>query len=122
LKPAAVAALQQPAQTVQVPAQDVTQTSSAVAPQRDTEQQNNAVDTSATAAAGQVNDAQQQFKNHASAPMTKAPAPDYVPAPETTGEWQRPGYHFDGRGSAGGHAAANQAAAPATKPVQQDDN
>lgn len=122
LKPTTVTALQQPAQAVQVPAQDVTQTSSAVAPQRDTEQQNDAVDASVTATDSQANDAQQQFKHHASAPMTKAPAPDYVPAPETTGEWQRPGYHFDGRGSAGGHAAANQAAAPATKPVQQDDN
>ncbi len=74
-----------------------------------------------TPTASAVNEAQTRFKHHASAPMTKAPAPDYVPTPEATGEWHRPDYHFEGRGSAGGHAAANQAAAPATKPVQKDD-
>ncbi len=67
-------------------------------------------------------DAQPRFKHHASAPMTKAPAPEYVPTPEPASEWHRQDYQFEGRGSAGGHAAANQAAAPATKPTPKDEN
>ncbi|MBW5816209.1 ribonuclease E [Yersinia kristensenii] len=56
------------------------------------------------------------FKHYASAPMTKAPAPDYVPASPTQGQWERPAFDFAGKGSAGGHAAATKATAPATKP------
>ncbi|MGE4799097.1 ribonuclease E [Yersinia hibernica] len=56
------------------------------------------------------------FKHYASAPMTKAPAPDYVPAAPNQGHWERPAFDFAGKGSAGGHAAATQATAPATKP------
>lgn len=56
------------------------------------------------------------FKHFASAPMTKAPAPDYVPASPNQGHWERPTFDFTGKGSAGGHAAATQATAPATKP------
>lgn len=56
------------------------------------------------------------FKHYASAPMTKAPAPDYAPASPTKGHWERPAFDFAGKGSAGGHAAATQATAPATKP------
>lgn len=56
------------------------------------------------------------FKHYASAPMTKAPAPDYAPATPTQGQWERPAFDFAGKGSAGGHAAATQATAPATKP------
>ncbi|WP_145583512.1 ribonuclease E [Yersinia thracica] len=56
------------------------------------------------------------FKHYASAPMTKAPAPDYVPASSAQGQWERPAFDFAGKGSAGGHAAATQATAPATKP------
>lgn len=56
------------------------------------------------------------FKHFASAPMTKAPAPDYAPESTTKGHWERPAFDFSGKGSAGGHAAATQATAPATKP------
>lgn len=56
------------------------------------------------------------FKHYASAPMTKAPAPDYAPESQTKGNWERPAFDFTGKGSAGGHAAATQATAPATKP------
>ncbi|WP_376775496.1 hypothetical protein [Candidatus Sodalis endolongispinus] len=59
-------------------------------------------------------------KHHASAPMTKAPAPAYTPSPQPVSDWQRPDYRFDGRGSAGGHAADNQATAPATRPESPD--
>ncbi|CNF77530.1 TPA: ribonuclease E [Yersinia enterocolitica] len=56
------------------------------------------------------------FKHYASAPMTKAPAPDYAPEAQTKGSWERPAFDFSGKGSAGGHAAVTQATAPATKP------
>ncbi|PKH26315.1 ribonuclease E [Enterobacterales bacterium CwR94] len=55
-------------------------------------------------------------KHHATAPMTKAPAPDYTPEPARHSDWVRPTFAFDGRGSAGGHAATHQATAPATRP------
>ncbi|MFV8924969.1 ribonuclease E [Serratia fonticola] len=61
------------------------------------------------------------YKHIATAPMTKAPAPDYQPEATKTSEWQRPSFNFDGKGSAGGHAAANQATAPATKPQPVND-
>ncbi|MEE3650260.1 MULTISPECIES: ribonuclease E [unclassified Brenneria] len=64
-----------------------------------------------------VSSAQPRYKLHATAPMTKAPAPDYQPAPARQSDWKRPDYEFSGKGSAGGHAAVNQAAAPATKPT-----
>lgn len=64
--------------------------------------------------------ADSRYKHHASAPMTKAPAPDYTPIDQPASDWQRPDYQFDGRGSAGGHAAANQATAPATRPEPVD--
>lgn len=60
------------------------------------------------------------FKHYASAPMTKAPAPDYAPASPAQGHWERPAFDFAGKGSAGGHAAATQATAPATKPQSVD--
>jgi ribonuclease E len=56
------------------------------------------------------------FKHYASAPMTKAPAPEYAPTSSTKGDWERPTFDFSGKGSAGGHAAVTQATAPATKP------
>ncbi|MCG8710140.1 ribonuclease E [Brenneria sp. 4F2] len=62
--------------------------------------------------------AQPRYKLHAAAPMTKAPAPEYQPEPVRQSDWLRPAYQFDGKGSAGGHAAVNQATAPATKPTQ----
>ncbi len=58
-----------------------------------------------------------RFKHHATAPMTKAPAPAYVPEPARQSDWVRPEFNFDGKGSAGGHAAATTATAPATKPA-----
>ncbi|WP_105679254.1 ribonuclease E [Cronobacter dublinensis] len=52
----------------------------------------------------------------ASAPMTRAPAPDYVPEPPRHSDWVRPAFEFSGKGSAGGHSATHQASAPATRP------
>ncbi|MEI2265010.1 ribonuclease E [Erwinia sp. CGal63] len=56
------------------------------------------------------------FKHHATAPMTKAPAPAYQPEPARRSDWVRPAFNFEGKGSAGGHAATHQATAPATRP------
>ena len=53
---------------------------------------------------------------HASAPMTRAPAPAYEAPAVIVSTWVRPTYAFQGRGAAGGAAATNQATAPATKP------
>lgn len=60
------------------------------------------------------------FKRQASAPMTKAPAPVYIPSADHDNDWHRPEYHFDGRGAAGGHMADHQASAPASKPTPTD--
>ncbi|WP_033567655.1 ribonuclease E [Dickeya undicola] len=57
-------------------------------------------------------------QHHAAAPMTRAPAPAYVPEAPRTSDWQRPSFAFSGKGSAGGHAAEHQASAPATRPVE----
>lgn len=57
-----------------------------------------------------------RFKHLATAPMTKAPAPAYVPEPPRHSDWVRPEFNFEGKGSAGGHAAVTTATAPATKP------
>ena len=57
-----------------------------------------------------------RFKHHATAPMTKAPAPAYVAEAPRFSDWVRPAYDFEGKGSAGGHSAAATATAPATKP------
>jgi ribonuclease E len=60
--------------------------------------------------------AEPRFKHHATAPMTKAPAPQYVQEPARHSDWVRPEFGFEGKGSAGGHAAVSTATAPATKP------
>ncbi|AYH06254.1 ribonuclease E [Pectobacterium parmentieri] len=60
---------------------------------------------------------QPRYKLHATAPMTKAPAPSYHSEPARHSDWVRPAYPFSGKGSAGGHAAVNQSTAPATKPT-----
>ncbi|WP_367300321.1 ribonuclease E [Hafnia alvei] len=52
----------------------------------------------------------------ASAPMTKAPAPEYVPSAPVVSNWQRPALDLQSKSGAGGHAAVSQATAPATKP------
>ncbi|HED3851796.1 ribonuclease E [Enterobacter soli] len=52
----------------------------------------------------------------ATAPMTRAPAPEYVPEAPRQSDWVRPNFNFDGKGSAGGHSATHQATAPATRP------
>ncbi|AYC19552.1 Ribonuclease E [Dickeya dianthicola] len=57
-------------------------------------------------------------QHYAAAPMTRAPAPAYVPDAPRVSDWQRPAFAFSGKGSAGGHAAENQASAPATRPVE----
>ncbi|WP_368747994.1 ribonuclease E [Enterobacter cancerogenus] len=54
------------------------------------------------------------------APMTRAPAPEYVPEAPRHSDWVRPEFHFDGKGSAGGHSATHQATAPATRPQSVD--
>ncbi|EPR7621263.1 TPA: ribonuclease E [Klebsiella michiganensis] len=53
---------------------------------------------------------------HATAPMTRAPAPDYVPEAPRQSEWVRPNFDFDGKGSAGGHSATHKSAAGPTRP------
>ncbi|MGB9096603.1 ribonuclease E [Erwinia sp.] len=68
------------------------------------------------AAPAEAQAAQAAYKHHSTAPMTKAPAPEYQPEPARQSDWVRPGYNFDGQGSAGGHAATHQATAPATRP------
>ena len=70
----------------------------------------------APVAAPAVTAAQPAYKHHATAPMTKAPAPDYQPEPARQSDWVRPAFDFEGKGSAGGHAATHQATAPATRP------
>lgn len=52
----------------------------------------------------------------ATAPMTRAPAPEYVPETPRHSDWVRPAFNFEGKGSAGGHSATHQATAPATRP------
>ncbi|WP_455813189.1 ribonuclease E [Pseudomonas graminis] len=54
--------------------------------------------------------------HHATAPMTKAPAPAYQPEAPRQSDWVRPDFNFEGKGSAGGHAATHLATAPATRP------
>ncbi len=54
--------------------------------------------------------------SHATAPMTKAPAPAYVPEAPRQSDWVRPQFDFEGKGSAGGHSATHTATAPATRP------
>jgi len=54
--------------------------------------------------------------SHATAPMTKAPAPAYEPEAPRQSNWVRPECDFDGKGSAGGHSATHTATAPATRP------
>ncbi|WP_406702992.1 hypothetical protein [Sodalis sp.] len=41
-----------------------------------------------------------RFKHHASAPMTKAPAPAYTPSPLPVSNQQQSDYRFDSRGTA----------------------
>ncbi|MDE8740747.1 ribonuclease E [Pectobacterium polaris] len=72
---------------------------------------------SETKAAAVVDVDQPRYKLHATAPMTKAPAPAYHAEPARHSDWVRPDYPFSGKGSAGGHAAVNQSTAPATKPT-----
>lgn len=56
----------------------------------------------------------------ATAPMTRAPAPEYVPESPRHSDWVRPAFEFSGKGSAGGHSATHQATAPATRPQQPE--
>ncbi len=64
----------------------------------------------------EVSHVETRFKHHATAPMTKAPAPAWEPEPVRHSDWVRPAFNFKGRGSAGGHSATHQATAPATRP------
>lgn len=56
------------------------------------------------------------FAHVATAPMTRAPAPEYVPETPRHSDCVRPAFNFEGKGSAGGHSATHQATAPATRP------
>lgn len=58
----------------------------------------------------------EHLHSHATAPMTRAPAPAYVPEAPRHSDWQRPAFTFDGKGAAGGHSATHQATAPAARP------
>lgn len=58
----------------------------------------------------------EHLHSHAAAPMTRAPAPEYVPEAPRHSDWQRPEFTFEGKGAAGGHSATHQATAPATRP------
>ncbi|ENK2736134.1 TPA: hypothetical protein R4Y95_000059 [Klebsiella variicola subsp. variicola] len=53
---------------------------------------------------------------HATAPMTRAPAPDYVPEAPRHSTWVRPPFAFEGKGAAGGHSATRKATAEPTSP------
>lgn len=53
---------------------------------------------------------------HATAPMTRAPAPEYVPEAPRHSDWVRPDFGFEGKGSAGGHSATHTATAGPTRP------
>ncbi|WBW59554.1 ribonuclease E [Klebsiella electrica] len=53
---------------------------------------------------------------HATAPMTRAPAPAYEPEAPRHSDWVRPLFAFDGKGAAGGHSATHQATAEPTRP------
>ena len=57
-----------------------------------------------------------RFAHHASAPMTKAPAPAWQPEPARHSDWVRAPFAFEGKGAAGGYSATHQATAPATRP------
>ncbi|MFC0178680.1 ribonuclease E [Thorsellia kenyensis] len=54
--------------------------------------------------------------NKASSPVTKAPAPPYVPSVIPYSDWERPAFVFVGKGKAGGHIASKQSSAPMTRP------
>ncbi|EFE09412.1 ribonuclease E [Citrobacter youngae] len=58
----------------------------------------------------------EHLHSHATAPMTRAPAPEYVPEAPRHSDWQRPAFAFEGKGAAGGHSATHHATAPATRP------
>jgi ribonuclease E len=57
---------------------------------------------------------------HATAPMTRAPAPDYVPEAPRHSDWVRPEFGFEGKGAAGGHSATHTATAGPTRPQSVD--
>jgi len=57
---------------------------------------------------------------NATAPMTRAPAPDYVPEAPRQSDWVRPEFAFEGKGSAGGHSATHTATAGPTRPQSVD--
>ncbi|AJZ88991.1 ribonuclease E [Klebsiella michiganensis] len=70
----------------------------------------------AAPATQEVNTESSAVAKHATAPMTRAPAPEYTPEAPRHSDWVRPDFTFSGKGSAGGHSASHQATAPATRP------
>ncbi|WP_297199611.1 ribonuclease E [uncultured Pluralibacter sp.] len=69
-----------------------------------------------TAAAAPVEKKAQAAGGHADAPMTRAPAPEYVPEAPRESDWVRPGFGFEGKGTAGAHSATHVATAGPTRP------
>lgn len=61
-----------------------------------------------------------QHTHNATAPMTRAPAPAYVPEAPHHSDWVRPAFDFTGKGAAGGHSATHRASAEATRPPSED--
>lgn len=58
--------------------------------------------------------------HHATAPMTRAPALEYVPEVPRHSDWVRPDFTFSGKGAAGGHSATHHASASAARPHPVD--
>jgi len=74
------------------------------------------VQTATSASVASTPDAEGKARSYATAPMTRAPAPDYVPEAPRQSEWVRPSFDFDGKGAAGGHSATHHASAGPTRP------
>jgi len=74
------------------------------------------VQTASSATVVKKSSAEGKARSHATAPMTRAPAPDYVPEAPRQSEWVRPSFDFDGKGAAGGHSATHHASAGPTRP------
>ncbi|CUX96534.1 ribonuclease E [Candidatus Doolittlea endobia] len=61
-----------------------------------------------------------RFKHHASAPITKAPAPAYKASLLPASSWKQSDYCFNDRGTAGNHTADHQATVLKTRPDKPD--
>ena len=113
---------EQPAPQAHVEAPEVSEEAETVQPQPVIEPAaaETAPETDVKAAPVVANVAKAHVHPHASAPMTRAPAPEYVPEPPRHSDWVREPFAFSGKGSAGGHSASHTATAPATRPGQPE--